>query len=68
MLVLGPDSALGSMIAATILPLVMAGGDPARAVALASLLAVLVGVLMTVAGLARFGFVATCSKPTRSAT
>ena len=65
-LVLGPDSALGSMIAATILPLVMAGGDPARAVALASLLAVLVGVLMTVAGLARFGFVADLlSKPTQ---
>ena len=65
-LVLGPDSALGSMIAATILPLVLAGGDPARAVALASLLAVLVGVLMTVAGLARFGFVADLlSKPTQ---
>ena len=65
-LVLGPDSALGSMIAATILPLVLAGGDPARAVALASLLAVLVGVLMTIAGLARFGFVADLlSKPTQ---
>ena len=65
-LVLGPDSALGSMIAATILPLMMAGGDPARAVALASLLAVLVGVLMTIAGLARFGFVADLlSKPTQ---
>ena len=65
-LVLGPDSALGSMIAATILPLMLAGGDPARAVALASLLAVLVGVLMTIAGLARFGFVADLlSKPTQ---
>jgi MFS superfamily sulfate permease-like transporter len=32
-LVLGPDSSLGPMIAATILPLVVAGGDPARAVA-----------------------------------
>ena len=65
-LVLGPDSALGSMIAATILPLVLAGGDPARAVALASLLAVFVGVLMTIAGLARFGFVADLlSKPTQ---
>jgi high affinity sulfate transporter 1 len=54
------------MIAATILPLMMAGGDPARAVALASLLAVLVGVLMTIAGLARFGFVADLlSKPTQ---
>src|SRR6478735_3179729 len=43
-LVLGPDSALGPMIAATVTPLLLAGGDPARAVALASMLAVLVGV------------------------
>src|SRR6476659_6162842 len=65
-LVLGPDSSLGPMIAATIAPLVLAGGDPARAVALASMLAVIVGVLMTVAGLARFGFVADLlSKPTQ---
>ena len=56
-LVLGPDSSLGPMIAATIAPLVLAGGDPARAVALASMLAVVVGVLMTVAGLSGFGFV-----------
>ena len=35
-LVLGPDSALGSMIAATILPLAAANGDPATAVAYAS--------------------------------
>src|SRR5437660_5869899 len=34
-LVLGPDSSLGPMIAATILPLVAADGDPARAAALA---------------------------------
>ncbi|HEY5845757.1 MAG TPA: SulP family inorganic anion transporter, partial [Microlunatus sp.] len=65
-LVLGPDSALGSMIAATIAPLVLADGDPARAIALASLLAVLVGVIMVVAGLAKFGFVADLlSKPTQ---
>ena len=38
-LVLGPDSSLGPMIAATILPLVVSGGDPERAVALASVLA-----------------------------
>src|SRR6478672_352338 len=31
-LVLGPDSSLGPMIAATILPLMLAGGDPVRAV------------------------------------
>src|SRR5204862_1731185 len=49
-LVLGPDSSLGPMIAATILPLMLAEGDPARAVALASLLAVLVGAIMVGAG------------------
>src|SRR5437764_12461808 len=43
LLVLGPDSSLGPMIAATILPLIGANGDPARAVALASVLALLVG-------------------------
>ena len=65
-LVLGPDSSLGPMIAATIAPLLLAGGDPARAVALASVLAVLVGIIMTVAGLARFGFVADLlSRPTQ---
>ena len=65
-LVLGPDSALGSMIAATTAPLLLAGGDPARAVALASLLAVFVGVVMVVAGLAKFGFIADLlSKPTQ---
>ena len=42
-LVLGPDSSLGPMIAATILPLVGADGDPAKAIALASTLALLVG-------------------------
>src|SRR6516164_3917573 len=64
-LVLGPDSSLGPMIAATILPLVGAHGDPARAVALASMLALLVGAMTTLAGLARFGFVADLlSKPT----
>lgn len=65
-LVLGPDSSLGPMIAATVTPLLMAGGDPAKAVALASLLAVLVGVIMVVAGIAKFGFIADLlSKPTQ---
>ena len=65
-LVLGPDSSLGPMIAATIAPLALAGGDPAKAVALASVLALLVGVVMTVAGLAHLGFVADLlSKPTQ---
>src|SRR3954463_15133144 len=64
-LVLGPDSSLGPMIAATILPLLGAHGDPARAIALASALAILVGAFMVLGGLLRLGFVADLlSKPT----
>ena len=64
-LVLGPDSSLGPMIAATIVPLVAADGDPVRAVALASALALMVGAIITAAGIARLGFVADLiSKPT----
>ena len=64
-LVLGPDSALGPMIAATVLPLVGANGDPARAVALASALAVMTGIITAFLGIARLGFVADLiSKPT----
>ena len=65
-LVLGPDSSLGPMIAATIAPLLLADGDPARAIMLASFLAILVGTVMVLAGVARFGFVADLlSKPTQ---
>src|SRR4051794_41776454 len=49
-LVLGPDSSLGPMIAATIVPLIAAGGDPGRAVALAAVLALMVAGIMIVAG------------------
>ncbi len=64
-LVLGPDSSLGPMIAATILPLVAANGDEKRAVALASVLAVMVAVIMIVAAAGKLGFIADLiSKPT----
>src|SRR2546429_662513 len=64
-LVLGPDSSLGPMIAATILPLVAANGDPERAIALASMLAIMVGAIMVLAAVARLGFIADLiSKPT----
>jgi high affinity sulfate transporter 1 len=53
-LVLGPDSSLLPIIAAAILPL--AAGDDSRKIALAALLAVIVGVLIVAAGLARLGF------------
>ena len=64
-LVLGPDSSLGPMIAATILPLAGADGDPKRAIALASLLAIMVAAIMIVAAVAKLGFIADLiSKPT----
>ena len=63
-LVLGPDSSLAAIIAATIVPL--AAGDPDRLVALAGMLALLTGSLCILAGLARFGFITDLlSKPVR---
>jgi MFS superfamily sulfate permease-like transporter len=63
-LVLGPDSSLAALIAATILPL--SAGNPDRAGALAGMLAVLSGALCIAAGFARFGFVTELlSKPIR---
>ena len=63
---LGPDSALGPLIAAAILPLVGADGDPSKAVALAGMLALLMGALCVAAGLARLGVLAELlSKPVR---
>jgi MFS superfamily sulfate permease-like transporter len=64
-LVLGPDSSLGPMIAATILPLMAAQGDAKRAVALASMLAIMVAAIMILAAVAKLGFIADLiSKPT----
>src|SRR3954451_21434459 len=57
-LVLGPDSSLGPMIAATIAPLVIANGDPERALMLASMLAILVGLITIGVGVAKLGFIA----------
>jgi high affinity sulfate transporter 1 len=63
-LVLGPDSSLAPLIAATIIPL--AAGDPDQAVALAGMLALMAGVLCVAAGLLRFGFITdVLSKPVR---
>jgi high affinity sulfate transporter 1 len=65
-LVLGPDSSLGPMIAATIIPIIGSNGSPGRAIALASMLALLVGAVMIAAGVAKLGFVADLlSKPTQ---
>jgi MFS superfamily sulfate permease-like transporter len=65
-LVLGPDSALGSMIAATVLPLALANGDPASAITYASVLALMVGAFMLVGARGGLGFIADLlSKPTQ---
>jgi high affinity sulfate transporter 1 len=55
-LVLGPDSAVSPLVAAAIIPLA-AAGDESERIALAGVLALLVGGLMLAGGLARFGFV-----------
>lgn len=63
-LVLGPDSALGPIIAAAIVPLAL--GDDDRAVALAGLLAIMVGAILLLGGVLRLGFVTDLlSKPIR---
>ncbi len=63
-LVVGPDSALAPIIAAAVLPLAL--GDESRAVALAGLLAIMVGVVLLAGGLLRLGFVTDLlSKPIR---
>jgi high affinity sulfate transporter 1 len=62
--VLGPDSSLAAVILGVVLPL--SGGDPHRAVALASMMAVVSGIVCILAGLARLGFITELlSKPIR---
>jgi high affinity sulfate transporter 1 len=63
-LVLGPDSALAAVILGVVLPL--SGGDPVRAVTLASMMAIVSGTICILAGIARLGFVTELlSKPIR---
>ena len=54
-LVLGPDSSLAAVILAVVLPL--SAGDPVRAVAIASVMAIVSGIVCIGAGLARLGFI-----------
>lgn len=63
-LVLGPDSSLAAVILAVVLPL--SGGDPHRAIALASMMAIVSGGVCILAGIARLGFITELlSKPIR---
>lgn len=62
--IVGPDSSLAPMIAAAILPL--AGRDPDHAVALAGMLAILIGAFLLAGRVLRLGFVTgLLSKPIR---
>ena len=54
----GPDSSISPMIFAAITPLLVAGDDPAKAIALAGMLALLVGLIEIGLGLGKLGFVA----------
>ena len=61
---LGPDSSLAALILGVVLPL--SAGDPAHAIALASAMAVVSGLVCIAAGAARLGFVTELlSKPIR---
>ena len=63
-LVLGPDSSLAAVILAVVLPLSL--DDPARAVALASMMAIVAGLVCIFIGVMRLGFVTELlSKPIR---
>lgn len=61
-LMVGPESGNAILVAATLAPLV--AGNPARYVALAAMLALMVGVLLLIGGIARLAFIANfLSKP-----
>ncbi|HYK45969.1 MAG TPA: sulfate permease [Parafilimonas sp.] len=63
-MVLGPDSSLAPIILAILMPLSL--GDPARAVALAGMMAIVSGIVCILAGVLRLGFITELlSKPIR---
>ena len=63
-LVLGPDSSLAAVILGVVLPL--STGDPGRAIALASMMAIASGLVCVIAGAAQLGFITELlSKPIR---
>jgi high affinity sulfate transporter 1 len=63
-MVLGPDSSLAAIILAVVLPL--SAGDPARAMALAGMMAIVSGLVCILAGVFRLGFITELlSKPIR---
>ncbi len=57
-LVLGPDSSVSPLIFAAIVPLVVVADDPETAIALAGMMAVMVGLILIGLGAGKLGFVA----------
>ena len=57
-LVLGPDSSVSPLIFAAIVPLVVVTADPATAITLAGMMAVMVGLILIGLGIGKLGFVA----------
>lgn len=65
-LVVGPDSTLAPIVFATLVAVAGTGADPARAMAIAGALAILMGLICIAAGFAKLGIVAELlSKPVR---
>ena len=57
-LVLGPDSSVSPLIFAAIVPLVVVADDPETAIALAGMMAIMVGLILIGLGAGKLGFVA----------
>ncbi len=57
-LVLGPDSSVSPLIFAAIVPLVVVTDDPSTAIALAGMMAIMVGLILIGLGIGKLGFVA----------
>jgi high affinity sulfate transporter 1 len=57
-LVLGPDSSVSPLIFAALVPLVVVTDDPGKAIALAGMMAIMVGLILIGLGLGKLGFVA----------
>ncbi|MEP7129184.1 MAG: SulP family inorganic anion transporter, partial [Chitinophagales bacterium] len=63
-MVLGPDSSLAAIILAVVLP--MSAGDPSKAIIVASMMAIVSGLVCILAGVFRLGFITELlSKPIR---
>lgn len=56
LIVVGPEASTATLVGATVIPL--AEGDPNKALLYASLLALIIGIFLSIAGICRLGFIA----------